>query len=127
MTGLCTGTPAEDVDVAAIDDGFFDYMAFTVGLDGAEIRKHYESGGPERILDLTLRTGPFGDRYGENPDGVTLEKLKAQPNGINFGPMVPQVPEILGTADGGSGWLRSTYSTTCRGSPNASTAHPMSW
>ncbi len=100
LTGLCTGTPAEEVDVAAIDDGFFDYMAFTQGLDGAEIRKHYERGGPERILDFTLRTGPFGDRYGERPDGVTLEKLKAQPNGINFGPMVPRVPEVLGTADG---------------------------
>jgi anaerobic selenocysteine-containing dehydrogenase len=100
LTGLCTGTPAEDVDVAAIDDGFFDYMAFTVGLDGAEIRKHYQRGGPERILDLTLRTGPFGDRYGENPDGLTLEKLKAHPNGINFGPMVPRVPDALGTADG---------------------------
>ncbi|HYZ66976.1 MAG TPA: molybdopterin-dependent oxidoreductase [Mycobacterium sp.] len=99
LTGLCTGTPAEDVDVTAIDDGFFDYLAFTQGLDGAEIRKNYARGGPERILDFTLRTGPFGDRYGENPDGVTLEKLKAQPNGINFGPMVPQVPEILGTAD----------------------------
>ena len=104
LTGLCTGTPAEDVDVAAIDDGFFDYMAFTKGLDGAEIRKHYDAvglaGGPERILDLTLRTGPFGDGYGENPDGVTLEKLKAQPNGINFGPMIPQVPDVLGTSDG---------------------------
>jgi anaerobic selenocysteine-containing dehydrogenase len=99
LTGLCTGTPAEDVDVAAIDDGFFDYMAFTQGLDGAEIRKLYEHGGPERILDLTLRTGPFGDRYGQNPDGLTLEKLKAEPNGINFGPMVPRVPEVLGTAD----------------------------
>jgi anaerobic selenocysteine-containing dehydrogenase len=99
LTGLCTGTPAEDVDVAAIDDGFFDYVAFTVGLEGATIRRYYERGGPERILDLTLRTGPFGDRYGENPDGITLDKLKAQPNGINFGPMVPQIPEILGTAD----------------------------
>jgi anaerobic selenocysteine-containing dehydrogenase len=99
LTGLCTGTPAEDVDVAAIDDGFFDYMAFTQGLDGAEIRKQYDHGGPERILDLTLRTGPFGDRYGENPDGLTLDKLKAQPNGVNFGPMVPRVPEVLGTAD----------------------------
>jgi anaerobic selenocysteine-containing dehydrogenase len=99
LTGLCTGTPAEDVDVAAIDDGFFDYMAFTQGLDGAEIRKHYDHGGPERILDLTLRTGPFGDRYGENPDGLTLQKLKANPNGINFGQMVARVPEALGTAD----------------------------
>lgn len=99
LTGLCTGTPAEDVDVSAVDDGFFDYMAFTQGLDGAEIRTHYTHGGPERILDLTLRTGPFGDRYGENPDGLTLEKLKAQPNGVNFGPMVPRIPEVLGTAD----------------------------
>jgi anaerobic selenocysteine-containing dehydrogenase len=99
LTGLCTGMPAEDVDVAAIDDGFFDYMCFTQRLDGAEIRRHYDHGGPERILDLTLRTGPFGDRYGENPDGLTLDKLKAHPNGINFGPMVPQLPGILGTSD----------------------------
>lgn len=99
LTGLCTGTPAEDVDVAAIDDGFFDYLAFTQGLDGAEIRKLYEHGGPERMLDLTLRTGPFGDQYGKNPGGLTLDLLKANPNGIDFGPMVPQLPDILGTPD----------------------------
>ncbi|AFC44051.1 MULTISPECIES: molybdopterin-dependent oxidoreductase [Mycobacterium] len=99
LTGLCTGTPAEDVDVAAIDDGFFDYLAFTRGLDGAEIRKLYEHGGPERMLDLTLRTGPFGDQYGKNPGGLTLDTLKANPNGIDFGPMVPQLPDILGTPD----------------------------
>ncbi|MCX2931950.1 molybdopterin-dependent oxidoreductase [Mycobacterium sp. CVI_P3] len=99
LTGLCAGTPAEDVDVAAIDDGFFDYLCFTQGLDGAQIRGHYPSGGPERILDLTLRTGPFGDRYGENPGGLSLAKLKQQPNGVNFGPMVPQVPEILSTPE----------------------------
>jgi anaerobic selenocysteine-containing dehydrogenase len=99
LTGLCTGTPAEDVDVAAIDDGFFDYLAFTRGMDGAEIRHLYEHGGPERMLDLTLRTGPFGDRYGENPGGLTLDMLKAHPNGIDFGPMEPQLPDILGTPD----------------------------
>ena len=99
LTGLCTGTPAEDVDVAAIDDGFFDYLAFTRGLDGATIRKLYDHGGPERILDLTLRTGPFGDRYGESPGGLTLAMLKANSNGIDFGPMVPQLPDVLGTPD----------------------------
>ncbi|SPM27062.1 Anaerobic selenocysteine-containing dehydrogenase [Mycobacterium terramassiliense] len=99
LTGLCTGTPAEEVDVAAIDDGFFDYLAFTRGVDGAEIRKLYEHGGPERMLDLTLRTGPFGDQYGKNPGGLTLEMLKANPNGIDFGPMVPQLPDMLGTLD----------------------------
>lgn len=99
LTGLCAGTPAEAVDVAAIDDGFFDYLCFTQGLDGAQIRGHYTHGGPERILDLTLRTGPFGDRYGEVPGGLTLAKLKEQPNGINFGPMIPQIPGNLGTTD----------------------------
>lgn len=99
LTGLCTGTPAEDVDVAAIDDGFFDYLAFTRGRDGATIRKLYEQGGPERMLDLTLRTGPFGDQYGENSGGLTLDLLKANPNGIDYGPMVSQLPDILGTAD----------------------------
>jgi anaerobic selenocysteine-containing dehydrogenase len=99
LTGLCTGTPAEHVDVAAIDDGFFDYLAFTQGFDGAEIRKHYDHGGPERMLDLTLRTGAFGDRYGAHPDGLTLEKLKTQPDGVNYGPMTPRLPGILGTSD----------------------------
>lgn len=99
LTGLCTGTPAEDVDVAAIDDGFFDYMAFTQGFDGAALRSHYTHGGPERVLDLTLRTGPFGDRYGQRPDGLTLDTLKAAPNGINFGPMQPRLPDVLGTSD----------------------------
>ncbi|MGV7366348.1 molybdopterin-dependent oxidoreductase, partial [Mycobacterium kansasii] len=33
LTGLCTGTPAEDVDIAALDDGWFDYLCFTQGLD----------------------------------------------------------------------------------------------
>lgn len=99
LTGLCTGTPAEDVDVAAIDDGFFDYLAFTRGLEGAEIRTLYDHGGPERMLDLTLRTGPFGDQYGKNPGGLTLDMLKANPNGIDFGPMVPQLPDLLATSD----------------------------
>jgi anaerobic selenocysteine-containing dehydrogenase len=99
LTGLCTGTPAEDVDVRAIDDGYFDYLAFTQGLDGATLRELYDHGGPERMLDLTLRTGPFGDRYGENPGGLTLDMLKANPNGIDFGPMVPQLPDVLGTPD----------------------------
>lgn len=99
LTGLCTGTPAEDVDVAALDDGWFDYLCFTQGLDGAEIREHYAHGGPERMLDLTLRTAAFGDRYGEKPDGLTLAKLKDHPDGINYGPMVSRVPEVLGTSD----------------------------
>ena len=28
--------------------------------------------GPERLLDLMLRTGPYGDGFGANPDGASL-------------------------------------------------------
>jgi len=99
LTGLCTGTPAEDVPVEAIDDGFFDYLAYTQGFDGAALRQRYDHGGPERILDMTLRTGYFGDKYGKNPGGLTLHKLRSNPDGINFGPMVPRLPDILATPD----------------------------
>ena len=56
--------------------------------------------GPERLNDLAIRTGPWGDRYGENPDGLTLEKLKEHPDGVDFGPMVPRIDEIVLHDDG---------------------------
>ena len=100
LAGLCTGQPANEVDVAAIDDGFFDVLASVHGLDGAVLRDGYDHGGPERLLDLTLRTGPFGDRYGEVPDGINLDKVKAAPHGIDLGPMVPRLAEVLQTPGG---------------------------
>ena len=100
LAGLCTGQPANEVDVAAIDDGFFDVLASVHGLDGAALREGYDHGGPERLLDLTLRTGPFGDRYGEVPDGINLDKVKAAPHGIDLGPMVPRLAEVLQTEGG---------------------------
>jgi anaerobic selenocysteine-containing dehydrogenase len=105
LAGLCLGQPMDEVDVAAIDDGFFDVLASVHGLDGAALREGYvgtdlEAGGPERLLDLTLRTGPFGDRYGEVPGGITLEQVKAAPHGIDLGPNVPRLAEVLQTASG---------------------------
>jgi anaerobic selenocysteine-containing dehydrogenase len=60
----------------------------------------YDHGGPERMIDLQVRMGPWGDRYGENPDGLTLAKIKEAPHGIDLGPMVPRVDEIIGTPSG---------------------------
>ncbi|MBI2754636.1 MAG: molybdopterin-dependent oxidoreductase [Betaproteobacteria bacterium] len=56
--------------------------------------------GPERLLDLALRTGPYGDRFGLKPDGLNLEKVQARPEGIDLGPLGPRVPEILRTPSG---------------------------
>jgi anaerobic selenocysteine-containing dehydrogenase len=56
--------------------------------------------GPERLLDLMLRTGPYGDGFGAKPGGLTLAVLEAQPHGIDFGPLEPRIPEVLRTPSG---------------------------
>jgi len=100
LAGACLGMDAAEVDVAAIDDGFFDVLAETRCFDGPTIREEYTEGGPERMLDLTLRTGPFGDQYGKEPDGLNLDKLKAEPHGVYLGPNEPCLAEVLTTEDG---------------------------
>jgi anaerobic selenocysteine-containing dehydrogenase len=109
LTGIATGQgPAADVD--AIDD----FVAAEAvrrevgraggaleGRDAAEILAALEHRrGPERLLDLMLRTGPYGDRFGERPDGLTLERLEAAPHGIDLGPLEPRLPEVLRTPSG---------------------------
>jgi anaerobic selenocysteine-containing dehydrogenase len=56
--------------------------------------------GPDRIADLTLRCSPWGDGFGARPDGLTLERLKEYPHGIDFGPASRPIDEILQTASG---------------------------
>ncbi|HEV3225855.1 MAG TPA: molybdopterin oxidoreductase family protein [Acidimicrobiales bacterium] len=47
--------------------------------------------GPERILDLMLRTGPYD---------LTLDDLLANPHGIDLGPLEPRLPDVLRTPSG---------------------------
>jgi anaerobic selenocysteine-containing dehydrogenase len=56
--------------------------------------------GAERLLDLMLRTGPYGDGFGADPDGLTLARLEAAPHGIDFGPLQPRLPTVLRTPSG---------------------------
>jgi anaerobic selenocysteine-containing dehydrogenase len=56
--------------------------------------------GPERILDLQLRTGPYGEGFGRDPEGLSLDKLLANPHGIDFGALKPRLPDVLRTPDG---------------------------
>lgn len=60
----------------------------------------YDGPGYERRLDMMLRLGPYGDAFGTKPDGLTMERLKANPHGIDLGPLKPRVPEVLRTASG---------------------------
>ena len=54
----------------------------------------------ERLLDVTLRTGEYGDGFGANPEGLSLAKLKALPHGVDLGPLTARVPEIISTVSG---------------------------
>jgi anaerobic selenocysteine-containing dehydrogenase len=47
-----------------------------------------------------LRAGPYGDRFGEDPEGLTLERLERTPHGVDLGPLRPRIPEVLRTASG---------------------------
>jgi anaerobic selenocysteine-containing dehydrogenase len=47
--------------------------------------------GPERMLDLMLRAGPYR---------LTLDKLLENPHGIDLGPLEPRLPEVLRTPSG---------------------------
>jgi anaerobic selenocysteine-containing dehydrogenase len=71
------------------------------GRDPAELLEALSARrGPERVLDLMLRTGPYGDGFGADPDGLSLTVLEANPHGIDLGPLEPRVPELLRTETG---------------------------
>jgi len=56
--------------------------------------------GPDRLLDLALRSGPHGDLFGLKPRGLNLDKVIAAPGGIDLGPLQPRIPEMLRTPSG---------------------------
>lgn len=56
--------------------------------------------GPDRLVQLALRSGPYGDAFGLKPGGLTLEQVQAAPGGIDLGPLAPRVPELLRTESG---------------------------
>src|SRR5690606_6162091 len=56
--------------------------------------------GPDRLVDLLLRSGPHGDAFGDRPDGWSLDRLADHPHGVDLGPLEPRVPDVLTTASG---------------------------
>jgi anaerobic selenocysteine-containing dehydrogenase len=56
--------------------------------------------GPERLLDLMLRAGPYGDRFREAAEGLSLRRVQQAEHGIDLGPLQPRLPAALATASG---------------------------
>ena len=71
------------------------------GRDAAEIRASLHGDtAADRAVDFLLRTGPWGEGFGANPDGLSLAKLAANPHGIDLGPLEPRLAEVLATPSG---------------------------
>ncbi|OKH85071.1 molybdopterin-binding oxidoreductase [Mycobacterium sp. ST-F2] len=71
------------------------------GRDVDELTAMLPAGpGYERRLDMMLRLGAYGDAFGAKPGGLTLEKVKANPHGIDLGALQPRIPEVLRTPSG---------------------------
>ncbi|MFC9839542.1 molybdopterin-dependent oxidoreductase [Rhodococcus sp. NPDC127530] len=103
LAGIAKGTP--DRPVEEMDDEVAAVAARRAArLVGCEperaLRSTVGRHGPQRLLDLRLRSGPYGDRFGRDPDGLTLALLEDNPDGIDYGPLLPRLPEVLRTPDG---------------------------
>ncbi|MBM4359896.1 MAG: molybdopterin-dependent oxidoreductase [Deltaproteobacteria bacterium] len=53
--------------------------------------------GPEGLLDLAMRVGPHGPRPFR--EGITLERVRREPHGLDLGALEPVMPARLETAD----------------------------
>lgn len=71
----------------------------TCGDPGELVDLLHGDSDPDRLIDLYLRMGPFGDAFGANPGGINLAVVAAAENGVDFGPMVPLLPDIVRTHD----------------------------
>jgi anaerobic selenocysteine-containing dehydrogenase len=109
LAGIVAGQ-GPNGDVAA-----FDHMVIhtliqrEVGMDGSpvagrdpgELLAELEPRrGPERVLDFLLRVGPYGDGFGADPEGLTLDALERSPHGVDLGPLESRLPDMLRTASG---------------------------
>ncbi|RSN10079.1 molybdopterin-binding oxidoreductase [Streptomyces sp. WAC 05977] len=87
LAGIAAGQ-GPDVDVAAFDTMVAGETARRTGVDLALAEGRT---GPERMIDLMLRGGPYG---------LSLADLEAAPHGIDLGALKPRLPEALATASG---------------------------
>jgi anaerobic selenocysteine-containing dehydrogenase len=109
LTGVVTGQ-GPNVDVDALDRLVIETLVRReVAIPGSAVEERDPDEllaaleprrGPQRLLDFMLRTGPYGDGLGNDPQGLTLETLERSPHGVDLGPLRPRLPDALRTPSG---------------------------
>jgi anaerobic selenocysteine-containing dehydrogenase len=101
LIGIIQGKGAA-ADIGQIDDELLmDDLRRNAGPFADQIFKAVSHlHGVERLLDLGLRAGPYGDQFGMKPDGLNLGRVQAAEGGIDLGALEPRVPEVLRTPSG---------------------------
>lgn len=99
------GAPADAVDALVVErtlgKAVADPHSAVHGQDPEELAARLTGeSGPERRLDMMLRLGPYGDGFGADPDGLTLERVLASPHGIDLGPLRPRLAQVVRTRSG---------------------------
>ncbi len=95
--GLGAGADVDAIDDAALEE---DLKRAVGPMSGFVMAALAPLRGAERMLDLGLRSGPYGDEFGRKPGGLTLAAIQAAPSGIDLGPMGARIPEALRTPSG---------------------------
>ncbi|WP_220451150.1 molybdopterin-dependent oxidoreductase [Nocardioides dongkuii] len=110
LGGALLGTPVPEVDVPAMDEvyvgGLVQSLCATAGTpltgrDADAALAALAGTGPERLVDLGIRLGPFGDSLGARPDGLTLARLREHPGGLDLAELqAGRLDEVLSTPSG---------------------------
>ncbi|KUI27621.1 molybdopterin-dependent oxidoreductase [Mycobacterium sp. GA-2829] len=110
LGGALFGTPVPEVDVAALDDLYVAGLVATMcaaehtplsGRAPDEAMAALTGRGPERLVDLGIRLGPWGDDLGRRPGGLTLETARRHPDGLRLGELSGgRIDEVVCTPSG---------------------------
>ena len=64
-------------------------------------RRRWSRGGARSGCSTSCcARGPYGEDFGGDPDGLSLDVLLANPHGIDLGPLEPRLPDVLRTPAG---------------------------
>lgn len=108
LTAVAAGRPAaasvefhDELLSGALDQAVADPMSPVFGADAETLRTQVTGASPaERLIDTLLRSGAYGDGFDPDGCGLSLERLLSAPHGIDLGPLLPRIPEVLATPSG---------------------------